>query len=54
VNYLRRKLTAATEAEPAGAAIQTVRGIGYRMARNTGLTAVAHLSTHEHAKAANA
>jgi DNA-binding response OmpR family regulator len=54
VNYLRRKLTAATEAEPAGAAIQTVRGIGYRMARSTGLGTVAHLSTHQLAKAANA
>ncbi|HEY4010409.1 MAG TPA: response regulator transcription factor [Acidobacteriaceae bacterium] len=32
VNYLRRKLGAATEANPGAAIIETVRGTGYRMA----------------------
>src|ERR1700761_6068671 len=32
VNYLRRKLGAASEAHAVGALIETVRGIGYRMA----------------------
>jgi DNA-binding response OmpR family regulator len=55
VNYVRRKLAAATEVQSAAALIETVRGIGYRMAAHrTGLATVPRVSTHPLARAANA
>lgn len=49
VNYLRRKLAISTESQPAGGAlIETVRGIGYRMA------AVARVGVHPIATVASA
>ena len=55
VNYVRRKLGAASEVQPTGALIETIRGIGYRMgARRTGLTAVPHVNTHPLPTAVNA
>jgi hypothetical protein len=42
VNYVRRKLTVAADVQPGGAVIETVRGIGYRMARRRPLETVAH------------
>jgi DNA-binding response OmpR family regulator len=55
VNYLRRKLTAVTEANSGGNFIETVRGIGYRMgARRTGIAAVPRVNAHQLATAANA
>jgi DNA-binding response OmpR family regulator len=53
VNYLRRKLAASTELQPGAVLIETVRGIGYRMARRTS-GAGAHASNRYLPTAANA
>ena len=48
VNYLRRKLTTSTDAQQGSALVETVRGIGYRMARpRTTLAALPHVPAHQ-------